>query len=346
VGRAWFLEFLIDGTSRRAKLLRMPLRRICRCFRFRHPHGAVGAPVGLLVVALLLTSCERRPAAVRADSVAPVATATADSAARRRDASGWTNAAGPVLLVQGPSREEAIALYPTADDSDAVAQLDSASMRQLPVELVGRGGAVLTALLGAPSGDGTDECERWPLRTLQPDSVATWGAGFVNVRVSSIALDSVEALSSRDSLALTAEASRLASTVALPTDAAFQGLRFTAHDVRRFQVAPGIQGLVAHLVRRVNQEANPREEQTLLIAERDSGATSGPYQLAYAERDFGREEAVITPEVLAGVRFGAVGSPIFVVARDNDSGISYRMIERVGARQWRARWSSGVISCS
>ena len=251
-----------------------------------------------------------------------------------------------MLLVQGPSREEAIALYPTADDSVAVAQLDSASMRQLPVTLLGRGGAVVTALLGAPSGDGTDECERWPLRVMQPDSVTTWAVGFVNVRATPIALDSVDVLSPRDSMALTAEASRLASTVSGPTDPAFQGLRFTAQDIRRFTVAPGVQGVVAHIVRRVNQEANPREEQTLLIAERDSGVTSGPYQLAYAERDVGREEMVITPEVLAALRLGTSGPPLIVVARDNDAGISYRIIERTAARRWRARWSSGVISCS
>jgi hypothetical protein len=314
-----------------------------RCLRARLSAATVLPPLAGLV--LLLSACERRQSAARGDSIEPPTSAAAESAARRRDASGWSNAAGPVLLIQGPAREEAIALYPTADDSDAVAQLDSASMRQLPVTLVGRGGALLGALLGAPSGDGTDECERWPLRALQPDSVSTWAVGFVNARVTPIALDSVTVLSPRDSLALAAEASRLASAVALPTDAAFQGLRFTAHDIRRFEVAPGIQGLVAHLVRRVNQEANPREEQTLLIAERDSGATSGPYRLAYAERDAGREEAVITPEVLAGIRLAPGLSPLLVVARDNDSGISYRMIERVGARQWRARWSSGTISC-
>ncbi len=300
----------------------------------------------LLLLLPPLAACERRPAASRADSLVPADSATAASAAERRVASGWTAAAGPALLVQGPARDEAIALYPTADDSDAVAQLDSASMRQLPVTLVGRGGAVLTGLLGAPSGDGTDECERWPLRTLQPDSVATWAVGFVSARVSPVALDSVEVLSPRDSMALAAEASRLASAVALPTSASFQGLRFTAQDLRRFQAAPGVQGLVAHMVRRVNQEANPLEEQTLLIAERDSGATSGPYQLAYAERDFGREEAVITPEVLAVVRLGAGATVTLVIARDNDAGISYRMIERAAARRWRARWSSGTISCS
>jgi hypothetical protein len=300
----------------------------------------------LLAVIASLAACERRPAAARADSVAVPVSPAADSAAQRRVASGWSASAGPALLVQGPAREEAIALYPTADDSDAVAQLDSASMRQLPVTLIGRGGRILTGLLGAPSGDGTDECERWPLRNLQPDSVATWGAGFVNARVSGIALDSVEVLSPRDSMALAAEASRLASMVKLPTDAAFQGLRFTAHDIRRFEAAPGVQALVAHMVRRVNQEANPREEQTLLVAERDSAATTGRYQLAYAERDFGKEEAVVTPEVLAGVRFGASAQPLLVLARDNDAGISYRILERAGAKRWRARWSSGAISCS
>jgi hypothetical protein len=299
-----------------------------------------------LLLPLLLAACERRPAPATSDSATTAVSVARDSATQRRVASGWNSAAGPVLLVQGPGREEAIALYPTADDSDAVAQLDSASMRQLPVILIGRGGATINAQLGAPSGDGTDECERWPLRGMQPDSVATWAVGFVNAHITPISLDSVDNLSSRDSMALAAEASRLASTVTLPTDASFQGLRFSAHDIRRFEAAPGVQALVAHVVRRVNQEANPREEQTLLIAERDSGVTAGPYHLVYAERDFGREEAVITPEVLAGVRLTQGLPPILVVARDNDSGISYRMIERAGPHEWRARWSSGTISCS
>lgn len=312
--------------------------------------ASVRYPCRRVAVALLfltpIAACERRPADTRVDSAVPLVPATGNSMAQRRVASGWNDAAGPALLVQGPARNEAIALFATPDDSDAVAQLDSASMRQRSVTLVGRGGGVLTALLGAPSGDGSDECERWPLRAMQPDSVLTWAIGFVGVRIRPISLDSVDVLPPRDSMALAAEASRLASTVTLPTDAAFQGLRFTAHDIRRFVAAPGVQGLVAHLVRRVNQEANPREEQTLLVAERDSGATSGSYHLSYAERDFGREEAVITPEVLAAVRLGANTSSVLVVARDNDAGISYRMIERTGPRRWKARWSSGVISCS
>jgi hypothetical protein len=168
--------------------------------------------------------------------------------------------------------------------------------------------------------------------------------GFVgDVKAAPLALDSVDVLSTRDSMALVAEASRLASAVTAVTPPSFQGLRFTVHDIRRFEVRPGTQAIVAHLVRKVNQEANPQEEQTLLIAERDSGVTSGPYQLAFAERTHGLEEQSTTSEVIAGFVLG--GHPILVVARDSDAGVAYAMIERVGPRQWRVRWTSGLTRC-
>jgi len=115
--------------------------------------------------------------------------------------------------------------------------------------------------------------------------------------------------------------------------------------VRRFEAVPGVQAVVAHLVRRVNQEASPMEEQTLLIAERDSGVTNGPYTLAYAERTSGREDDVVTPEVLAGVRIGVGVPPSLIIARDGNEGIAYALLERVGPHQWRVRWSSGITSC-
>jgi len=173
-----------------------------------------------------------------------------------------------------------------------------------------------------------------------------WAVGFVSENVASIPLDSVAALSARDSMTLAAEASRLASGVTANTAPTFQGLRFTAHDVRRFEAAPGVQALSAQLSRRVNQEADPQEEQTLLIAERDSGVTSGPYQLAYAERSFGNEEVVRTSEVVAAVRIGSSGPPSLVVARESDEGLAYALLERSGPRQWKVRWTSGLAKCA
>jgi hypothetical protein len=269
-----------------------------------------------------------------------------DSVAARRRTNGWNLTAGPALLVQGLTREQAVVLFPSANDSDAVAQLDSASLSAAPVTLLGRGGTRYSAQLGDPPSDDNEDCERWPLRSITGrPAEGAWAVGFVNGRVTGLPLDSVDVLSSRDSMALVAEASRLASSATLPSGPAFQGLRFTVHDIRRFEVAPGVHALVAHLTRRVNQEASPQEEQTLLIAERDSGVTSGPYQLAYSERTSGREEQVVAPEVLAAVRIAGSVQPSLVVARDSDDGVVYALLERTGNRRWRVRWTSSVTRC-
>jgi hypothetical protein len=313
-----------------------------RCFRARLLAGFPGIAIMLPFV---LVACERGEPVTRNDApVAATVTSAAPSTAAPAD-NGWLPAAGPALLVQGASRDEAIALFPVTGDSVAVARLDSVSLTEVPVVLFGRGGARYSAQLGAPTGEGTDDCERWPLHAFQPAGDATWSVGFASDRVQPVALDSVALLSARDSMVLVAEASRLASSVAAPTEPSFQGLRFTTEDVRRFVAVPGVQALVAHLVRHVNQEANPLEEQTLLIAERDSGATSGPYRLAYAERTSGREEDVVTPEVLAAVRIGGSAVPSLIVARDGSDGIAYAMLERVGPHRWRVRWSSAMTSC-
>lgn len=264
-----------------------------------------------------------------------------------RDASGWNAAAGPALLVQGTTIDEAIALYPFADDTLDQAHLDSASTTGITALLLGRGGARFSARLGPLPDETESACERWLLRDVHPVTTGTsWSVGFVDGHAAPVVLDSVEVLSPRDSVALVAEASRLASTVTVRTGPSFQGLRFTAHDIRRFQAAPGVKAFVAHLIRHVNLEANPQEEQTLIVAERDSGVANGPYHLAYSERSFGKEEDVVTPEVLAAVRLGDSPQPTLVVARDQDAGVVYAFIERTGAAHWRVRWTSAPSQCS
>jgi hypothetical protein len=329
---------VIDGLAQGTKLGNMSLRRFRTGLRAGIPGIAVALP-------LALWACGRGEPVARSDTPAAAAVSPAAPNTAASSDNGWLAAAGPALLVQGATRDEAIALFPVTGDSVAVARLDSVSLSEVPVTLFGRGGSRFSAQLGAPTGEGTDDCERWPLRGFQPSAVTAWSVGFATDRVRPIALDSVAMLSPRDSMMLVAEASRLASSVTAPSGPSFQGLRFTTEDVRRFEAVPGVQAVVAHLVRRVNQEASPMEEQTLLIAERDSGVTNGPYMLAYAERTSGREDDVVTPEVLAGVRIGVGVPPSLIIARDGNEGIAYALLERVGPHQWRVRWSSGITSC-
>lgn len=329
----------VDAQQRRGKLPRMdPMR-------FRDL-GRIRRATTLLAVGALFAACKRDVPAVRVDSAAPTVSVPTDSVTPAPRSNGWNPVAGPVLLVSGPSPDEAIVFLAGSGD-DSLSAIDTGAVDQGAVTLLGRDGARAMATLELPAGNDNAACRVWPLRNVRTAGKAgSWTVGFVSENVAAVPLDSVEGLSSRDSMALVAEASRLASAVTANTAPTFQGLRFTAHDIRRFEVAPGVQAMAAQLSRRVNQEADPKEEQTLLIAERDSGATSGPYQLAYAERAFGKEDEVSTSEVVAAVRIGAAGPPMLVVAHEGNDGLAYTFLERSGSRQWKVRWTSALAKCA
>jgi len=299
---------------------------------------------GGLIALASVEGCERKPPVAHTDTTAQKQDIGLDSVSTPVTGSRWNSSAGPVLLIQGETRDEAIVLLGDDRDSTAMARLRALGNQGSSVALFGRGGASLAGQLGPAPVIPDSECRVWPLRNVHGDGSANaWAVGFVGGQTSALPLDSIDVLSARDSTALVAEASRLASLVTAVTDPSFQGLRFTAHDIRRFEASTGVQAIVAHLVRKVNQEANPQEEQTLLIAERDSGVTSGPYQLVYAERTHGLEEQSTMPEVIAGVRIA--GRSTLIVARDSDAGVAYAMLERIGPRRWRVRWTSSMTQC-
>ena len=310
--------------------------------RFRRLVTVSAFAAGALIIA---TSCERKTSVPRAETTSSKPERTTVVELSPSQKSGWNGSAGPALLIQGETRDEAIVLLPVEEDSADGARLEALGAQGAAVTLYGRGGARLAGQLGMAPRSADTECRLWPLRAVHGEGEANfWAVGFIGGQTAPLALDSVDVLSSRDSTALVAEASRLASKVTTITDPSFQGLRFTVHDIHRFEAAPGVQAMVAHVVRKVNQEANPQEEQTLLIAERDSGMTTGPYQLVYAERTHGLEEQSTTPEVVAAVSIA--GRPTLIVARDNDAGVAYVLLERAAAHRWRIRWTSALTRCN
>ena len=327
----------VDGQARRPKLPRMTSRRF-------HRTACAFRLVSVSTIIVLGWACRNDKPAARLDTSFTAVPGRLDSASTPPSNNGWDGVAGPVLLVAGQAADEALVFFGAGGGANS--PLDTGAVDQATATLFGRDSSRFTAALELPAGNDNAECRVWPLRNLRSSGTpGAWSVGFVSPNVTPIPLDSVDALPARDSMALAAEASRLASTVTANTSPAFEGLRFAALDIRRFNIAPGVQGLAAHLIRRVNQEANPQEEQTLLVAERDSGAATDRYQLAYAERSFGKEEQVSTSELVAAVRLGSNGRPTLVVARDGENGLAYALLERTGPHQWRVRWTSELAKC-
>jgi hypothetical protein len=308
-----------------------------------------------VLAAALLAACDRSSSA-GSDSTARVASPPADSGTQATLDSGWNADAGGVLLVASDVAGVAEVVFPEVTDStfgDSTL-MDLSPVRGARVTLYARHGEAGTAIVAGEdsttaSSDSTGEaCEDWPAVRLRDEGRAAAGAWTVALttgHATPIPLDSIERLSRGDSARLAGDVARLAAGLPDDTARAFRGLPYYVHTVRRFHPVPGVDALVADVSRRINQEADPREEQILLVAERDSGRADSPWHGAFVERASGHEGSVETHDVLAALALGPLRRPTLVLARYVSDGVAYALLERDGPARWRLRWVSAASGC-
>ena len=158
--------------------------------------------------------------------------------------------------------------------------------------------------------------------------------------MSSIPLDSLENAGPADSLAITTELARLASALPASTDSAFQGLPFSVRKAYRSENG----GLVGDIVRKINEEANPREEHLLLIAE-PNPSDRAHYVTVFHSRAAGSEEVVRTSDVLAAVQFIRNKRVALIVSFEYENGNRVALIERISNGNWKVTWRSAYAGC-
>ena len=302
------------------------------------------------VAVLAASGCERAPRPEGTDTTdTTVLPVTDDTGSTGPSLNGWNPAAGPLLFVAGESAQSAAAVFPHASGelTDSIT-FDERTVADARVDLFSRTGAVGQGTVAGGFESGTRECASWPMVRMLPDeqvpSGATWTIALRSGAASALPATAVAGMSAADSAASTKEVLRLASLV--PSDPAqpFHGLPFSARTIVRFQPAPGVDALVSDVVRRISTEADPREEHTLIVAERDSGST-GPFTLAYHERTSGPEETVVASDALAILAIGPQRHATMVISRDNGSGTVYALLERASAGRWSVRWTSAYAGC-
>ena len=271
--------------------------------------------------------------------------------ATRPEASPWDSTAGPALFIAGSTPAEAFIIAPRYTDPGALDSLqpEPTQFRSLQVDLFAGGKKVGVARIDSTVGSSrTDSCRTWPIARLalapRDTSAPPWNVAFETGHATEVAIDSIEALPSADSARLAADIARIASALPGDTSAAFRGLPFVVNKAWRARIPGGPTVLTAVVVRNVNQEANPRQERILLIAERDSGTTTPRFTPRYTERKVGLEETLETTDPISIVLLGTNRHPTVVVARDAGNGLSYALIERI-AGQWQRRWASIYAGC-
>lgn len=297
----------------------------------------------IVPILMVVVSCTRdAPPPAQPDTPGP-GLSPVDSAPPPAPALHWNPAAGPLLLVVGERPQEAIAVLPWAFGDAAPDTLDVSEYVGSSATLFGPGGEVATAPLADDAGEwGWTTCNAWPVMSL-PAGTPAWTVGFVSDDVAAYPLDSVQAMPAADSLALVTQVARLASgagiNLAGPHAEQFRGLPFVVYDARRFR-HDSLEVLVAQIVRRINQEASPLEEHTLMIAERAAGRTA--WRVARVEWSAGHEESVRRQQLLAAVRVGDKLALIFT--REEGSAV-HHVIQWRGTGSWSTRWASPPSRC-
>ena len=315
----------------------------------RHIPGEFVAVLSLV----LGVACERStPAAGRKDTAVPTVSPPESTVVTKPEVSPWDSTAGPALFVAGSAPVEAFIIAPRYTETAALDSLqpDPALFRSLEIDLFAGGRKVGVAHIDSIIGSSrTDSCRTWPTARLQlaskdTTSAPAWNVAFESGHATEVAIDSIETLPSADSARLAADIARIASALPGDTSAAFRGLPFVVNKAWRARMPNGATVLAAVVVRNVNQEASPRQERILLIAERDSGTIASRFTPRYTERKVGLEETLETTDPISIVLLGADRHPTVIVARDAGNGLSYALIERV-AGQWQRRWASTYAGC-
>jgi hypothetical protein len=270
-----------------------------------------------------LAGCGRRDAAPRVDSSVDSARPVAAVPTPLRD---WASEFGQMLVVPSDSDNTAIVLYPDEPSATLIASA--------PMMLVTAAGDTTRVKLSASD---SQQCGDAPVVRLSGTPPSEWSVGLLGSSARLLRMDSIEAMSSPDSARLAADLARLASALSTHKNSRFSGLPFAVLGAHRF-VADGRQFLIGHLARRLNQEAAPLEERTLIIAERpDAKAATEPYVVTYSLRSEGSEDTAEHFEVLATVR--GRQSLLLLLARDQLSQTNYELLERSPNGIWRTRWS-------
>ncbi len=309
------------------------------------------------VLCPLLTACDR-PAGDRVPAERVGETVDSNTAVEESPstASTYDPALGAILVLplapDGAAGDPVALLSPLLDpdlplDDTTVMSSRLGSGR---IQLFARSGVVgeRTILPSSVQAQPEASCPAWPNARISTDDAGVTGAGrrwfvgFPSGRVQAVPLDSIEALPARDSSALAAVLTRLVS--ALPEDSvsSFRGLPFTVTRAYRTHDLPD--GFaVGVLVRRIPQEDRPLEERVfVVVSTRDS--LPRRWSIVWSSRESGREEEVIATELLAAVRAAGSARVSLVLGRDDGTGTSLLLLERVGDR-WRVRWESPVSGC-
>jgi hypothetical protein len=267
-----------------------------------------------------------------------------DGTPRSGRLSTWNRAAGSLFAVRSGTGALAWLVNPAYGDAQALDTLTAASWNVEGTQLAMLDGAEVIGT-GRVSGLRYDStCAGWPTASIvtETGTATAWRVAFPEGSVEGATFDSLPVLSAADSASRARAGALAASRLPDDTVAAFRGRPFIVRQASRFSVGADTLGTVFEIVRLVPQEANPLQEQILILTEEGS---SRPAVIAFHEREIGPEESMGSIELLGVLRVSSSGRLVLLVRRESEAGFVLEWIERSPNGTWVVRWRSATDSC-
>jgi hypothetical protein len=294
-----------------------------------------------LLMLILTVSCtgERAPAN---DTATSTESPPVDPSRPPRP-STWNGAAGELFAIRASNGGRAIIVNPAFGDAQALDSLtlDAWNPEGASLSMIDGAFVVGTGRVTGLKYDST--CAGWPTATMSAEPAAsTWRVAFPESLVDGLPLDSLPILTSADSAKRARAGALSASRLPDDTAAAFRGRPFSVRQANQFSVGPDTVFTMFEVTRLVAQEANPQQEQLLILTE--EGPRREPVTVFHA-REVGAEETMGSIELLAVLRVRSSGRLALLVRRDRESGFTIEWIERTPRGPWVVRWRSASDGC-
>ncbi len=259
---------------------------------------------------------------------------------------GWDSTIGPAIVVSDVRASSTAAIVlPGLTDSTLAAssKFELQALASTSIDLFNASGLVGNSTLEVSSQQSDQSgCVRWPIGRLITPIRSGWSVGLEKGRATGLALDSMERMRGADSTKFVADVVKAAGSIRDTGDPVFRGIPFSVRKAYRF-LTTSVSTVVAEVVRKINEEATPREEHVLLVADRPS--TGSEYQVGFYRRSAGNEETVETNEVLVALRLVKSNRPAIVITFDHEDGGQFGLLERVDERNWQLVWRSAYTGC-
>lgn len=260
-------------------------------------------------------------------------------------ATGWDSVAGSFIVMPGSDSIDAAIVLPGLTDSllSSTKHFELNGLENTALDLFSLQGFIGSSILHVSSQLAeTADCLTWPEGRLTGGVPAQWRVGFEAGRTRGIEVVPIDAMHGRDSTTLIADVLEAASHLPQGGDAVFKGIPFSVRNAYRL-VVPEPAVIVAEVVRKINEEANPREEHVLVVAERRSGA--GGYRVTFHMISAGAEESLETTDLLAVIKVVKTNRLALVVSFDYEDGGKIGLLEKVSEDTWQLIWKSAYTGC-